>query len=110
MDEELYEIAKQNLKYKRTAFWFSLIGVVFSLGAFVWLIESNGGYWPWLVLVIGILALGFALIAERKIVSKKHDPILEEMNRLKKAGFTSDDVEELELKQIVKRYDNNDLV
>ena len=84
MDEELYEIAKENLKNKRRAGWVSVIGVaVFFIFFSYWLNIDMAMNWLWLIMVpVLVLRLGLAFYSGQKVVGRK-DPVLEEMKRLK---------------------------
>ena len=111
MDDELYKIAQHNLKIRRRTGIVAVISTIIFLSLLIYATRLEEAPILLLVLAFGqiFVALWYIFKEERKIIGRKTALDLE-VERLKKQGVTKEDAEELELKQIVKRYNDDELV
>lgn len=114
MNDDLYEIAKQNLKYKQRTRIFAAIGVtLFILWFSFWLTVDPSINWAWFIFGPAILLFFFLSYKNGKKVVGKRDPVLQEMNRLKQNEGEVLDLNErdsLELIEREKKYREDDFV
>ena len=109
MDQDLYQIAKHNLKIRKKATWVAAIGVSIFTGLLIYSAIGEQ-VWPAFIMVpLVVFLLWYVIHLERKIIGKKN-AVEREMDKLKEAGVTNDDLKSLELKQIVKEYRDDELV
>jgi chromate transport protein ChrA len=109
MDQDLYNIAKHNLKIRKKATWVAVIGMIIYCALLFYLMYFEKT-WPLFIIVPGVVFLfWYVFYQERKIIGKK-GPMEREMEKLKDAGITTDDLEPLELKQIINQYRDDELV
>lgn len=114
MNDDLYEIAKKNLKYKQRTRIFAAIGVALFIFWFsFWLTVDPTVNWAWFVFVPAILFSFFLSFKNGKKIIGKRNPVLEEMNRLAQHEEPSLDLDEpdrLELPERETRYREDDFV
>lgn len=111
MDQDLYNIAKHNLKIRKKAAWVAFIGVSIFTGLLLYTaLSESEQIWPVFIMVpLVVSMLWYVFHQERKIIGKKN-AVEREMDKLKEAGVTNEDIEPLKLKQIVKEFRDDELV
>ena len=111
MSRNIYDVAKENLKNKKRLMITMIVGVLlFCLLFSYWLANGQSLVWPWLF-IVPIVLLTFFLINhfDGKIVKK--DPILEEMEKLNRnPNVGSEKMDSLDLKEIIPKYRDDELV
>ena len=112
MGQNLYEQAKQNIKYRRLSWISVFIGVIVFMVFFsYWLSIDMALIWPWFVIIPALITtFGLAYFFGTKVTGKK-DAVLKEMERIRDNQYTVEEiVDELELKQLNPNYKDNDFV